>query len=75
MLSCYADPEEIEDGEELDHECEATIWTGEWPGVKVCRENGWYTSADSPWGVSEDLNSVPFRAEWNSELEDWKARK
>lgn len=75
MLSCYEDPEDLEEGEELDHICVATIWTGEWPGVKVCRDNDWYTDPNSIWGYMEDLNSVPFRATWNPELEDWEARK
>lgn len=58
-----------------DHECEPCVWTGEWPGVKVCRDNDWYNAPDSIYGYSEDLNSVPSRAVWNPELEDWEARK
>jgi hypothetical protein len=58
-----------------DHECEPCIWTGEWPGVKVCRENGWYTEIVGFEGPTEDLNSVQFRAVWNTELEDWVVRK
>lgn len=57
-----------------DHECEPTIWTGEWPGVKVCRDNNWYTTIVGIDGPTEDLNSVPFRAVWNKELEDWEAK-
>jgi hypothetical protein len=56
------------------HECEPCIWTGEWPGVKVCRENNWYTAPESIWGYMEDLNCVTSRAVWNPEIEDWEAR-
>lgn len=76
LLMCYTDPEEREaEGIEVDHECEPIAWTGEWPGVKVCRDNNWYTDPKSIWGYMEDLNSVPFRAVWNPKLEDWEARK
>jgi hypothetical protein len=78
LLSCYTDPDDLEYGEELDHLCEPTIWTGEWPGVKVCRENNWYANYPGLNGTTlygEDLNSVPFRAVWNPEIEDWEARK
>lgn len=75
MLSCYSDPGETGRwGLEPDHICEPTNWSGEWPGVKVCRENGWYTDPESIYGYTEDLNSVPSRARWNSELEDWEAK-
>jgi hypothetical protein len=57
------------------HECEPTLWTGEWPGVKVCRDNGWYTIIVGIEGPTEDLNSVSQRATWNPEIEDWEARK
>jgi hypothetical protein len=60
-----------------DHECEPTLWTGDWPGEKVCRDNGWYTQVNDLHGnlyTTEDLNSVPFRAVWNKELEDWEAK-
>lgn len=58
-----------------DHECEPCVWTGDWPGVKVCRDNGWYTTMVGFDGPTEDLNSVSQRAVWNTELEDWEARK
>lgn len=60
--------------EDTTHDCEPCIWTGEWPGVKVCRDNNWYTMVTGV-GHMEDLNSVGIRAVWNSELEDWEARK
>lgn len=76
MLMCYVDSDELEEcDEEPDHTCAPTVWTGEWPGVKVCRDNGWYTAPDSIWGEMEDLNCVMFRAVWNPELEDFEARK
>lgn len=58
--------------------CEAHVnvnqpstWTGEWPGVAECREFGWYTEPDSPWGVMEDLNrlAVDEHVEWDKQLE------
>jgi hypothetical protein len=78
-ISCF-DIKVLPDGsldflEPTDHACEPDRWTGEWPGVKVCRDNNWYNAPDSIFGYSEDLNSVPFRAVWNPELEDWEARK
>ena len=61
--------------EDTSHECEPCIWTGEWPGVKVCRDNNWYTTIAGIEGPTEDLNNVQFRAVWNPEIEDWEARK
>lgn len=60
-----------------DHECEPCVWTGEWPGVKVCRDNNWYTDIVGLNGTTihtEDLNNVVFWAVWNTELEDWEAK-
>lgn len=57
-----------------DHECKPDVWDGEWPGVKACREFGWYTSEDSIWGFGEDLNSLTTRAKWNPETEKWEKR-
>lgn len=80
LLSCGFDPD-CYDEDDLDfyadliHECEPCVWTGLWPGVKVCQDNGWYTDSNSIFKGTEDLNSVPFRATWNSELEDWEANK
>lgn len=37
---------------------ENTTWTGEWPGVLECRILGWYTSPESFWGETEDLNRL-----------------
>lgn len=78
-ISCF-DIKVLPDGsydflEPTDHECETDIWTGEWPGVKVCRDNGWYTTMVGFDGPTEDLNSVSQRAVWNPEIEDWEARK
>lgn len=64
--------------ENHDHECVACVWPGEWPGVKVCRENNWYTDVVGLNGTTihmEDLNSVSQRAVWNPAIEDWEARK
>jgi hypothetical protein len=60
--------------EKRTHECEPCIWTGEWPGIKVCRDNNWYTNVVGV-GHMEDLNGVALRATWNPEIEDWEARK
>jgi len=79
MLSCFLVAFDEDGGidfiEDTSHECGPDIWTGEWPGVKVCRENNWYTAPESIYGYMEDLNSVPSRAVWNPEIEDWEARK
>lgn len=61
--------------EDRSHECESCVWTGDWPGVKVCRDNNWYTTMIGFDGPTEDLNSVSQRAVWNPEIEDWEARK
>lgn len=81
-ISCF-DIEKLDDGtydfkEPTDHSCSPDTWTGEWPGVKVCRENNWYTDVVGLNGTTihmEDLNSVSQRAVWNTEIEDWEARK
>jgi hypothetical protein len=57
------------------HECEPSLWTGEWPGIKVCRDNGWYVEIVGFDGPTEDLNNVSRRAVWNADIEDWEARK
>lgn len=77
LLSCYVDPDDPDLDEDWEpfHDCAPCVWTGEWPGVKVCRENGWYVKMIGYDEPVEDLNSVPFRAVWNSELEDYEARK
>jgi hypothetical protein len=52
-------------------------WDGEWPGVKECKEFGWYakfaegkgwerTNADDPDG-SPDLNRLVTEAKWDTE--------
>jgi len=55
-------------------------WTGEWPGVKECREFGWYARMTSDgWvrcektdpGASEDLNRLAVFAEWDREKGRW----
>lgn len=77
-ISCF-DVVLDEDGlfdfiEPTDHSCSPSIWSGEWPGVADCRRLGWYTSADSIWGVSEDLNRLVTHAVWNRDLQRWDAR-
>jgi hypothetical protein len=77
MLTCFnvvLDKNgKLDFSKDTSHECEPCIWTGEWPGEKVCRDNNWYTYVVGI-GDMEDLNSVPFRAKWNPELEDWEAK-
>lgn len=57
-----------------DHVCSPDIWDGEWPGVKACREFGWYTDPDSIWGESEDLNRLVTHAVWNPTTEQMEKR-
>ena len=50
-------------------------WSGEWPGLRECREFGWYaklvrgkgwTACDkSDEGASENLNRLCFDAKWD----------
>ena len=53
-------------------------WTGEWPGVEVCREfgwfsrraegNGWVPCAQDMAGATEDLNRLHKEARWDRGL-------
>ena len=55
-------------------ECEPSIWDGEWPGTKQCRELGWYTKPDSIWGYMEDLNALAYASHfgsWDVENQKW----
>jgi len=63
---------------EVIDESELIPWTGIWPGVKECREFGWYAKfkpneggwircdKDDPEG-SEDLNRLYMDAKWSRE--------
>ena len=53
-----------------------TVWTGDWPGVAECREFNLYTEPDSPWGVTEDLNTLITdpRFTWDKSLERFVLR-
>lgn len=58
------------------HNHQPDTWDGEYPGTKACREFGWYTSPDSPWGVTEDLNRLygAQQAVWNWRKQKWVLR-
>jgi hypothetical protein len=57
-----------------DHECKPDIWDGEWPGVKACREFGWFTDPNSEFKGREDLNRLTLGAIWNPETEKYEKR-
>lgn len=60
-------------------------WTGEWPGVKECRELGWYAycpgdgtgwhrcSKDHP-GAREDLNRFCMEMKWDPKKRVYELR-
>jgi len=53
------------------------LWSGEWPGIRECREFGWYSKLVSGrgWvscdksepGASESLNRLAVDATWDKE--------
>jgi len=58
--------------------CAPSIWDGEYPGTKQCRELGWYTDPKSIWGYMEDLNALAYAAhfgKWDVEHQKWTLRE
>src|ERR1051326_6028777 len=60
-------------------------WTGGWPGVRECREFGWYSrlvpgkgwipcGADEP-GATEDLNRLRMEARWDRREKKFVVRR
>ena len=76
LVACGPTYDLDDDGEEIlveaDHECGPDIWDGEFPGVKRCREFGWFKD-DPEFGTTEDINRL-ISAWWNPETETWDAR-
>lgn len=82
LIQCEGELHEYNGREYGYHEgpCGPDIWDGEYPGVKKCRELGWYTqSRDFLTGemrTVEDLNRLYGAGEvyWNADIEDFVLR-
>jgi hypothetical protein len=76
LIQCEGELHEYNGVEYGQHEgpCGPDIWDGEYPGVKQCRELGWYTTTRDYFTgeerITEDLNRLYGSfAKWDREAE------